>query len=485
MQRYLITTFFLLLSIALTGYWLFSPNAPTADKTALTESIAYQLTPSHSFNIVQSAPGALELINRYPMLKLGEYRLSNGSTVIVKHREAATDSITLLAFANGGYASVPTEQQLAARLSGFLMEQLLLGEKQKNEMTDLLSYRQIEASVNINAFNRQITANCAPSHLDALLHFIHLLFTYEMPNKAIFDTHHTELEGLMIEHLSDPEKRFRNKFNEVNSQKHKLFRALRPELLNQIDYTQATSFLESAFGHPKDFTFFLVGDFHRDDLETLLKTQLATIPDSNHPHLTPFQEPISFPRHTIERSYSLGPAEEDAAVHVTFAMNLDSTHLHARILRFTTIALELAIRRSFMERFGESFDLAVEIEMPNHPDANPTWLTVIYDYSAPHEEALRTTLLKTVQNLNDKGVSSEIFEAAKQKLAQSHHFWLNTPTYWALILLRTLHWNDDLSMLLKAEDFINKMTEEDFHSFIRNSIDFDVHTYIKELPGNA
>lgn len=484
MKRYLFATLAIFVLAAAIGSWLFliAPQETHSWKPLpVSSSESYE----RPFVPIQPTAGSFELVREIPEIQLSEYLLSNRMRVIVKQTGYESDDIVMLGYASGGYSSVSEEDQISARLAKYIIAQTEFGEDVQTELTHLMAFHSVDLDLKVGPYSRGFIIEGAPGGLEAMCRATHLLFSRIDHEAEVFDETIKRIRQVLVSRSEKPELLFDEIRREINSEHHSLLRSITPEDLDHASYPIALDFFRRAYSRPDDFLVILVGDFDKVQMEQMLNTYLASIPNNQVTPLELVKEEIHFPPGQTKQGFRLGPVDEEIAAYLSFPLEIKLDGHRVRMLDSACQLMETAIRNAFVKEYGETYAARISYEMPCYPVVDPTWITVIFNAPPKQPEIsskMRQTCIDVIHRIREQGPTAEELKTVKRMHTQFDRYWLSVPHYWAVSLMHAELWNEDPLLIKDAEERIQSINALSLQVFVKDSFPTDNFTFLEQLP---
>ena len=150
-----------------------------------------------------------------------------------------------------------------------------------NDLNKLLAGKVVSVNPYIGAYYEGINGTSTPGDLESMMQLVYLTFTQPRKDSMLFTSFITKQKGVVKNLLSDPENYFRDQYNRIKSQNHRMGNYVPTEAdIDKITFNRVFDVYRERFADASGFTFFFVGSFKTDSLKPLIETYLASLPST-------------------------------------------------------------------------------------------------------------------------------------------------------------------------------------------------------------
>lgn len=372
-------------------------------------------------------PGSIISENYEPETGITTMTLRNGATVRLKPTTFKNNEVLFNAFSLGGHWAYGDTADVNVRLMDQVVEECALGGHTINQLTRLLSGRQLGLSFILNDANEQMSGGCQSDDLETLLQLCYLYFTDVTLDEDAFQSIKTRARSQLSQASYNPKMIYSDSIGSTIYCGNPMYRTIPSEQIDLLDGERVLQLYRQRVANAGDYTFSIVGTFTVDEIRPLIKRYLASLPDNGkrenyggyHPTMATgmvdnfFQVPMRNPKSSIYVSIM---GEKPYSFDDDFMIDLVGESVGTALLTF--------LRH---EKHG-TYDVAAD---GSHSLYNNRWM-INYEFETSVED--RDSMLVyadyAVNAVLYSGVSEDLFNKIKERVGHEHEVAIQTNSYW-------------------------------------------------------
>lgn len=260
-------------------------SVPTADelgqmlKQVSAEDIAPYVDNVKDEPLISQLPQAGKVVKEADRPEFGakEWTLSNGVKVIWKKTDFKADEITFQASAKGGTSVYSDEYTKDLTFMPLILMQHGVGNFTYADLNKALAGKQVAVNIELSDYTRNLSGNTTPKDLKTLMELIYMNFTALNITADEFTAQQNLYKGILQNQGLNPQFIFQKKLQEY------LYASPRNYIPEAKDIEQASRenilrIVREQLANAADFTFAFSGNIDEQELRTLAKQYLATLP---------------------------------------------------------------------------------------------------------------------------------------------------------------------------------------------------------------
>ncbi len=293
------------------------------------------------------------------------WTLSNGARVVVKRTEFQNDEVLMSAFSPGGHSLMMNDEYLSALMSTMILGESGAGPFNSVQLEKRLAGKSIEVSPYISGQYEGFSGSSSPRDLGSFFKLLYLQATQPRLDRAAYSSLESRLKAMIANREKSPQSVFQDAIEEELYGDHPRHRPLSLELLNEIDPDLALQVFKNRFKDFSDFTFVFVGAVDIDELKSMAKTYLASLPSIDREEKGRFlgDEPLPGKRN-VEISFGL---EEKTSVRVLFTGEAEWSPENRYLISVVRDLLNIRMRESLREENGGTYGVGVYASLSREP----------------------------------------------------------------------------------------------------------------------
>ena len=302
-----------------------------------------------------------------------EYVLSNGARVLAKQTDYTKDKVSFSFISEGGLSLVEDKDYPSGALAANYAQISGLNGTSYMDIQKSIAGKDVSYSYQISDYFEGIFGEAKSSDLETLFQLTYLTFEEPYFTDEMWNYLYTNVSTMAKSSETQPSSIFTKALLEALYGNNIRKQTLTPEFVEQINKDAAAKIFSERFSNAKDFTFIFVGDYKEKDLETLLKTYIATIPSSDETENSIWQEPI-FPAGIQNVVIEKGIGNQ-SQVCLSFGGDLPELspteeRIQNDLLDSFIYLLNIKLRESIREEKGGSYGVGINPVINSYPENN-------------------------------------------------------------------------------------------------------------------
>lgn len=379
-------------------------NIQQAEKTLNVEELALP-----KFEI----EGVIKNINKNNKDNLTIVEFENGLKVFLKPTDLKKNEILVRSYAIGGIGNVKEEIYDSSKIALEYFYNSGIAGIETSNFYKLLSLKNSNLTISLSYNQRNILSDTTKDSFEDIIKLINRIFTSKNYQDNMWDkTIKMQKEQQKFLHLN-PESIFSEKSNEIFTSNSYL---VKETDLDKVSLKTSQDVIDTFFSNPKDFTFFIVGDFEVDKVISILQKYLGSISDKKEVKIELSNLPsIIFPKDNNTQIVRAGNEDKSFCL-----IGYDLNSINANELKQWYL-LKL-MRPIVKERLLQSLriDSGKTYGVMNYPDfyfyPNLSHFNYFLGFSGPQDsiDSIKNLSLLTMNDLIKKGATLEELETSKK-----------------------------------------------------------------------
>jgi zinc protease len=358
--------------------------------------------------------------------------LSNGVTVILKPTDFKHDQVLYGAFSPGGTSLYDQKDFDAATNAAALISRFGLSDFTPVQLSQMLTGKIVNSSVNITQRSQTVMASAAPNDLETALQLTYLQFTAPRKDELIFKNTIDNAVASLTNRYADPNQVFADSIAYVLG--NYSYRAAPPTIarLNEIAPDQVYQIYEERFSDASSFTFVFVGNFETGKILSLLEKYLGSLPSVNK-DAKARDLGIHIPEGKFVKKVYKG-TENKATVRVVFSGDYQYSPLANLQLKALGDILQIRVLEKLREAEGEVYSPQVQISYNKNPK-NRFSLVISFGCAPENTDHLVQMTEKEMVNLRQQGPTTTEIQKFKAQYEKNVELALKDNGFWLSYLL--------------------------------------------------
>lgn len=210
-----------------------------------------------------------------------EYKLQNGVKIVYKFNDYEKGKVLLKAFSKGGYSIYDTALLPSAKKSTQIVENSGLGDYNFLEVEKIYADKIFEIEPFIDRYFEGFKGSSSSKDFKYLLKSIYLLSTnFKVDENVLFNEKAKMLEEL-DKKKNSPRLIFSDEFLNFYFNGNKRYTKLDKNDISSINKSSILSIYKDRFSDFNNFTFLIVGDVKKDEVEKYISIYFGNLPTQN------------------------------------------------------------------------------------------------------------------------------------------------------------------------------------------------------------
>jgi zinc protease len=394
-------------------------------------------------------PGRVVSERVIPDVGVTEWKLSNGTRVLIKPTDFKADEIIFTGSSDGGTSLVTDAEYMSASYALSIVAASGAGQFNAIDLQKKLAGKAVSAGPSIRTYDEAVSGTASPRDLETMFQLLYLRLTEpRLDTAAWLASKQRTLSGLANRGVS-PASVFGDTINAVMTQKAFRARPLTPAILDEVDPVKAIAFYKDRFSDMGDFTFAFVGNIKLDSLKPLVERYLASLPSHGRKETwRAVSNPP--PKGVIDKVVRKG-TEPKASTQMFFTGPFKYSADNRFALSALMSVFQIRLNETLREQLGGTYSPGAGGSGGRIPREEYN-ISVFYDSSPENVEKLTQSVKAIIDTLQTRGPSQTDIDKVKEQYTRSRETSIKQNGFWIGNIASREETIDSLSMNLKAYD---------------------------------
>jgi zinc protease len=446
------------------------------------EVVSRQLNDQSLSNLMETIPSPGSIVQEVVLEEIGviEWKLSNGMTVYLKPTEFRNDQILVASYTLGGHSITNDDLFQNSNIATTVASLSGLGNFSRTELNSILDGTSVQVSSYIDFYDHGFIAESSRDDLETLFQLIHLQSVAPRIEEEAYHFLMRNLQTSLQARSADPNALFSDTLQDLFAGDDVRRRSLRIDQFNSTSTDLVRSIYLNLFQDLKDSNFFLVGAFQPEEIRTLVKTYLATLPSSNLPS-TRVAYPNRLSQGRIIRQIAHGQADASRAA-VVFRGEYDGTIETTYLVRALADVLRIRLREALREDEGGTYGVRVTATTEAFPQ--PRYSIQIDFNTAPDRVVgLTERIHQEIALLTNSGPSADLLQRVQEIHRRDHEANLKSNSWWLWELYEKQIRGQELQSISQQNQLISALTAQEIQRAAELFLPGDSYIQLIMLPG--
>ncbi len=400
-------------------------------------------------------PGTIKTTKDIKELVVKEYKLSNGVTVLAKKTDFKNDQVMMRAFSYGGISLASDAEYYSAAYASSIIDESGVAEFDKSTLEKMLSGKQVSISPMLNDLVEGVNGGCVPRDIETMFQLIHLYFTQPRKDENASKAYIKRMAEYLRNLGANPNSVFNDTITAVMGNYHMRAMPATPEKIEKVNPEESYNFYRQRFADATDFKFFIVGNYDEAELESLLKTYLASLPAKGKTDY--FKDHgIKAPKGSFRKDVFKG-IEPKTSVRIIVNGDFDYNRQNIHALRSMMEIFSVRLREVIREDLGGVYGIGAFPQINQYPKPNYN-INIMFGTSVERTEELITEIKRVVDEMKSGQLDTSYIENAKEIMKREHEINLKENSWWMNVLYNYTYNKEDFDYVINFDKYVNSIT---------------------------
>ena len=429
------------------------------------------------------APAAIVARSQIPEIGVTWWTLANGIRVCLKPTDFKNDEILFRAYSPGGHSLVPDADYVAASTAASVVSEGGVGPFDKIELEKKLAGKVVRVAPWISSLREGLSGSASPEDVQTLFELIYAFFTAPRPDSTAFQAYQTRMKGSIQNRSARPETAFSDTIAVTMAQYHHRARPWSLELLDEMDLAASMAVYQDRFADAGDFSFFFVGNFTLEAMESLVCTYLGGLPATGREEAWR-DVGIEAPAGVIDKAVYRGiEPKSQSRLIFTGPFEYDGWKNNLE-LRAMTSVLQIKLREVLREDLGGTYGVWISSSGARYPDEEYR-ISITFGSDPERVEELTQVIFEQIDSLKTVGTTDLYIDKVKEMRQRQREIDLKENSFW-VGSLASLDFNGvDPRRLIQYPALVDSLTAEAVQQAAQNYFNMDRYVRVVLYPEEA
>jgi len=424
------------------------------EKAAKTKVVAYTENVSTEALIAKPPVAGTIVGSRViPNVDVVEWKLSNGSRILIKPTDFKDDEVLFGSYSNGGTSLASNADFMSATFSSTIVGLSGIGNFNRIDLQKKLTGKVAGASGSVSSTGEAVSGRASPKDLETMFQLVYLDFTAPRFDPDAYQAFKAQVAQVIANKGSDPDAVFGDTVSVTMAQHSFRARPLSEATFAEVDPQKALAFYKDRFADASDFTFVIVGNVDTVSLKPLVTKYLASLPSLDRKE-TFKDDGISPPKGVIERIVRKGiEPKANTLIEWTGSCTYNPA-TRVEMLALTQL-LQIKLDETIREQLGGAYSPSGGGGCVRVPQQRYTF-AIEYNSSPDNVDKLSKAVFAIIDTLKTVPASAADINKVKEGIIRQREVSLKQNGYWLSSILSREQNNEDLAGMLQPYDDLVK-----------------------------
>ncbi|MEX0968326.1 MAG: insulinase family protein [Bacteroidia bacterium] len=426
------------------------------------------------------APGEITSVKTYDDLGVTELVLENGARVVLKPTDFKNDEILFTAYSLGGTSLYGDEDYYSADFSSGLIGESGLKDFSGTDISKILAGKVAGVNPYVRALSEGFSGSASAEDLEIMLQLVNLYFTAPRRDDESFNSYVQRQQALYQNLGSNPQYFFLNEVEQIMSRNHMRSKfLLSEEEFKKVDFDKAYSIYQERFANAGDFTFFLVGNFDKEEIKPLLQSYIGSLPGG--PAKENFKDiGIRYPEGKVDKILKKGQ-DPKSMVSLNFTGDHDYEKMNNKRLEWLTEVMSIKLREKLREDEGGVYGVRVSNRKNKYPNQDYR-VSISFTCDPQKADSLIALALREIDKLKKGEIEEKDINKVKEKEKRELETNLKENRFWLNKLRSAYYHQEDPGELLSDKNAVDNLAAKDIKKAAHEYLDMKNYARIVLFP---
>ncbi len=445
------------------------------------KDIAPYVDKSAGLSLMKDKPagGSIVEMDDDPTFNLTKYTLSNGVKVILKKTSFKNDEVVMRAYSNGGTSLALDKDYVDASTAANIVSYSGIADLDLTNLQKVLTGKNVNVSPFIGELTEGLNGSASPDDLEAMFQLIYLFFTEPRKDQESFISFKTRVLESIKQSKNNPDQVFSDSLNYLLSGYHFRSKPTTEKDVESIDLEKAYKFYKDRFADASDFTFIFVGNFEDSQINPLITTYLASLPNLGRKELWK-DVGERMPTAKMDKNFKIG-TDDNATVRMVMNGKYKFTSENDVKIDAMARVLSILLLEEIREKLAGVYGISAFDRTSKYPTEDYQ-VYIAFGCEPARVKELTKAVEGVMDRLKNKPLDAEYLKRAVEtmkseykKQLEQNNFWTGNIYYYAFNGL-------DLNFINKYLSEVDKLSVKDIQDAAKKYLDMKALKTIVRYP---
>ena len=415
-------------------------------------------------------PGSVVTSEFKTDLEVTEWTLQNGIRVILKPTDFKNDEIRMSAFSPGGSSLIPDSNLVAAETAIGIILESGLGDFDRDQLKKSLSGKIVKVSPYLGELSEGFSGFASPKDIETLFQLIYLYFTSPRKDSTAYISYKERLKVVYENRSASPEAAYYDTLTATLTRHHPRYEPWSIQSLNNMDLRKSMMIYRDRFADASDFTFFFVGNFNPDSLQSLVETYLGGLPSITR-NETWRDVTYRYPEGVIKKEVFKGKEpKSQTSIVITGPFTWDRDERYA--IHSMLHMLRIKLRERLREDLGGTYSINASGSFGHYPNCR---YRINFRFGSDPErvQELTSEIFAQIDSLKNFGMKEKYLKKVREIQIREYETNLKKNNFWLSNLESKYFHREPPDDILNYLTLVNALTLDRVQQVARKYLNTD------------
>ncbi|MBP5798039.1 MAG: insulinase family protein [Bacteroidales bacterium] len=425
---------------------------------------AYQETVSNEPLLAElPEPGKIVKTEILPDFDATVLTMKNGVKVIYKSTDFKDDEILMNAYSFGGLSVMDDSNPYNLQEINALMDLGGLGNFSAIDLPKILAGKRLRVDPNISTYTEGINGNCSVKDLETMLQVTYLYFNNLRSDEEAFQSYLTRSKAMLANIESNPMTAFSDSLVAVLYDNNPLYKRMKAEDYDKIDYAKALKMAAERFADPNNFVFTFVGTIDPQTFEPLVTQYLGGMKAKKNKE-TWQDKGLGIAKKDHFCHYAKTMENPKATCYMFYNGKMEYNEKNIMTMELLNDILDIVYTEKIREDEGGTYGVGTNGRLDNIPEGSYVMM-IGFETNKEMYEKLMGIAKTELERIGNEGPREQDLQKVKEYKLKKHAEDMESNRYWMSAIQDNVR--DGINMMKGYDELVNSITGEDIAKMVK------------------
>ena len=425
---------------------------------------AYQETVSNEPLLAElPEPGKIVKTEILPDFDATVLTMKNGVKVIYKSTDFKDDEILMNAYSFGGLSVMDDSNPYNLQEINALMDLGGVGNFSAIDLPKILAGKRLRVDPNISTYTEGINGNCSVKDLETMLQVTYLYFNNLRSDEEAFQSFLTRNKAMLANIESNPMTAFSDSLVAVLYDNNPLYKRMKAEDYDKIDYAKALKMAAERFADPNNFVFTFVGNIDPQTFEPLVAQYLGGMKAKKNKE-TWQDKGLDIVKKDHFCHYAKTMENPKVTCYMFYNGKMEYNEKNIMTMELLNDILDIVYTEKIREDEGGTYGVGTNGRLDNIPEGSYVMM-IGFETNKEMYEKLMGIAKTELERIGNEGPREQDLQKVKEYKLKKHAEDMESNRYWMSAIQDNVR--DGINMMKGYDELVNSITGEDIAKMVK------------------
>ncbi len=425
---------------------------------------AYQETVSNEPLLAElPEPGKIVKTEILPDFDATVLTMKNGVKVIYKSTDFKDDEILMNAYSFGGLSVMDDSNPYNLQEINALMDLGGLGNFSAIDLPKILAGKRLRVDPNISTYTEGINGNCSVKDLETMLQVTYLYFNNLRSDEEAFQSFLTRNKAMLANIESNPMTAFSDSLVAVLYDNNPLYKRMKAEDYDKIDYAKALKMAAERFADPNNFVFTFVGNIDPQTFEPLVAQYLGGMKAKKNKE-TWQDKGLDIVKKDHFCHYAKTMENPKVTCYMFYNGKMEYNEKNIMTMELLNDILDIVYTEKIREDEGGTYGVGTNGRLDNIPEGSYVMM-IGFETNKEMYEKLMGIAKTELERIGNEGPREQDLQKVKEYKLKKHAEDMESNRYWMSAIQDNVR--DGINIMKGYDELVNSITGEDIAKMVK------------------